>query len=104
MLHFILLLVTFAEYEKAILAVLAILGMIVVWKTGLIQQITGGQKQLIDLRSAELAQAKEKNAALELKIQELEAYNKLLILNARTNMEVSRELAEKESAKAKKHG
>lgn len=92
MLTLLLILVTFAEYEKAILAILAIIGAIVVWKTGLVQTLTGGQKQLIDLRSAELAQAKDKNAELSARIKELEEYNRLLILNARTTMEVATQL------------
>lgn len=92
MLTFLIILVTFAEYKEVILAILAILGAFVVWKTGLVQTITGGQKQLIDLRTAELVQAKEKNAELSARIKELEEYNRLLILNSRTTMEVAMQL------------
>jgi len=104
MLTTIVLLVSFAEYKEVILAVLAIVGAIVVWKSGLVQSITGGQKQLIELRSAELTQAKEKNAELSLRIKELEEYNRLLILNSRTTMEVAMELKKQETTKEKKHG
>ncbi len=104
MLTFIILLVTFAEYKEVILGVLAIIGAFLLWKTGLIQSITGGQKQLIDLRTAELAQAKEKNAELSLRIKELEEYNRLLILNSRTTMEVAMQLKKEESTKDKKNG
>ena len=102
MLSMILLFVSFAEYQNAILGVLAIIGAYLVWRTGLIQSITGGQKQLIDLRTAELAQAKEKNAELSARIKELEEYNRLLILNSRTTMEVAMQL-KKEETKEKKN-
>ncbi len=103
MLTFILLLVAFGEYKELMLGVLGIVGAYLLWKTGLIQSITGGQKQLIDLRTAELTQAKEKNAELAARIKELEEYNRLLILNSRTTMEVAMQLKKEESAKDKKN-
>lgn len=99
MLTLIILLVTFAEYKEAILAVLVIFGAIVVWRTGLIQTITGGQKSLIELRTAELSQARDKNAELQSRIKELEEYNRLLILNSRTTMEVAMQLKREEPQK-----
>lgn len=83
------------------MAILAIIGSIIVWKTGLVQTLTGGQKQLIELRTAELTQAKEKNAELAARIKELEEYNRLLILNSRTTMEVAMQLKREEKDKGK---
>lgn len=97
----VLMLIAFAEYEKAILAILAIIGSIMVWKSGLVQSLTGGQKQLIDLRTAELSQARDKNAELLARIKELEEYNRLLILNSRTTMEVAMQLKREDKEKKK---
>lgn len=99
MLSTIILLVSLAEYKEAIVAILLVLGAIIIWRTNLVQTITGGQKQLIDLRTAELAQAREKAASLELRVKELEEYNRLLILNSRTTMEVAMQLKREEIAK-----
>jgi hypothetical protein len=100
MLSTLILLLAFAEYKEAILAVLVVFGAIIMWRTGLIQSITGGQKQLIELRSAELAQSREKVAELQRRVEELESYNRLLILNSRTTMEVAMQLKREERKEA----
>jgi hypothetical protein len=90
---------TFAELGPILTLVLTILGALVVWKSGLAEKLTSGQKDLLSLKEAELTHSKAKTAELSARIKELEEYNRLLILNARTTMEVFNEIKESKSHK-----
>jgi hypothetical protein len=97
----ILLLPTFTELGPILLLVLSLLGAIIAWKTGLVQQLTSGQKDLLALKDAELTQSKAKVAELSVRLHELEEYNRLLILNSRTTMEVAMEIKESKLGRKK---
>jgi hypothetical protein len=95
----ILYLITFAGFEKYFWMVVGLLGVLWMWKAGIIQELTGGQKKLVELRTAELTQARDENSTLKARIKELEEYNRLLILNSQTTMEVALQI--KKGAKPK---
>lgn len=92
---------TFAELGPILLLVLSVLGAIVVWRTGLVDRLSKGQQDLLSLKKEELASSQAKVAELSARIKELEEYNRLLILNSRTTMEVAMEIKESK-AKARK--
>ena len=90
---------TVAEIGPYLLIVLTIFGALITWKSGLLQQLTSGQKDLLAQKNDELATLKGKIAELSVRIKELEEYNRLLILNSRTAMEIVAEIKESKSGR-----
>lgn len=95
------LLPTFTELGPTLAVVLALFGAFITWKSGIIQQLMSSQKDLLASRNDELVQSRAKVAELSARIKELEEYNRLLILNSRTTMEVALEIKESKQGKRK---
>ena len=93
------LLPTFTELGPVLLLILSILGAIVVWRSGIVEKLTKGQTDLLALKEAELVLLRAKVAELQARIKELEEYNRLLILNSRTTMEVAMEIKDSKASR-----
>lgn len=93
-----LLLLTFAfkDYKEIWIALVAAVCIFWMWKAGIIQELSGGHKKLSELYKTQRDEAYKDRDDAQRELRELKEYNRLLILDSKTRMEISLQEHDKE--------
>lgn len=84
--------IDFGAYKDIIVIAGMLIGAFVLLKSGVLQELTGGYKKQADLYKSERDQALQK-------VKDLTEYNRILILDSQTRMEIMQQERDKSHGK-----